>query len=112
MFADLSAGRDQTLEQSLEVNTHQGQQLDSPLHPTSLDALFGSDNKESNKEFQGDSTPSSKLAGNTHQFLKMHQVHYQSHNAQCAKANIGALVDHGCNGGIAGDDICVLWLSD
>ena len=42
----------------------------------------------------------------------MYQVHYQSHNAQCAKANVGLLIDHGCNGGIAGDDVCVLCLSD
>ena len=60
---------------SLEVNTHQGQQLDSPLHPASLDALFVSDNKESNKESQGDSKPSAaltKLASNTHCFLGMY----------------------------------------
>ena len=44
LFADLSVGRDETTG-SLETNTHQGQQLDSPLHPASLNALFGSDNK-------------------------------------------------------------------
>ena len=114
-FADLSARREHTLDQSLEVNTHQGQQLDSPLHPASLDALFGSDNKESDKEYKGDSKPSaalSKLASNMHHFLGMHQVHYQSHNSQRAKANIGSLVHCGCNGGITSDDGCVLWLSN
>ena len=80
MFADLSAGRDETTG-SLEANTHQGQQLDSPLHPGSLDALFGSDDKESNKESQGDLKPSSKLARNMNCFLKMYQVYYQSYNA-------------------------------
>ena len=59
-FADLSAGRDETTG-SLEANTHQGQQLDSPLHPTSLDALFGSDDKESDKESKGDSKPAAAL---------------------------------------------------
>ena len=47
-----------------------------------------------------------------HHFLGMHQVHYQSHNVQQAKANIGSLVDCGCNSGIAGDDVHVLCLSD
>ena len=47
-----------------------------------------------------------------HHFLGMHQVHYQSHNVQQAKANVGSLVDRDCNSGIAGDDVHILWLSD
>ena len=110
LSADLSMGSNQTTG-SLEANTHQGQQLDSPLHPASLDALFGSNETELNKESKGDSKPSAalaKLASNMHHFLGMHQVHYQSHNMQCAKAYVSALIDCGCNGGIAGDDVHVL----
>ena len=75
-----------------------------------LDTLFDLDEQESNKESKGDSKPSAalaKLASNMHCFLGMHQVHYQSHNMQQAKANVGSLVDCGCNGGIAGDDVHV-----
>ena len=83
LFADLSVGRDETMG-SLEANTHQGQQLNSPLHLACLDTLFVSED-ESNKESKGDSKPLAalaKLASNMHHFLGMHQVYYQSHNVQ------------------------------
>ena len=47
------------------------------------------------------------MSSNTYWFAN---VHYTILNAKCAAAYAGSLIDHGCNSGIAGDDVkAICW---